>query len=69
MAITSPIDDELIGVSTSVATVAAVHATSVSDSGDGSHSDHSYHGGGSGEVMMSEGTVDLKKNSTVRLEP
>ncbi len=68
MAITSPIDDELIGVSTSVATVAAVHATSVSDSGDGSHSDHSHHGGGV-EMKLSDSSVILKDNSTVRLEP
>ena len=69
MQITSPIDDELIGVSTSAATVAAVHATSVSDSGDGSHSDHSHHGSGGAEMRMSDSTVVLKKSSTVRLEP
>ncbi|MFM7490435.1 MAG: copper chaperone PCu(A)C [Actinomycetota bacterium] len=69
MQITTPIDDELIGVSTSAATVAAVHATSVSDSGDGSYSDHSHHGSGGAEIKMSDSTVVLKKNSTVRLEP
>jgi len=69
MRITSPIDDELVEVSTNVAAVSLVHASTVSDSGDGSHGDHSHHGGGSPEMKMSESTVVLKKNSTVRLEP
>ena len=69
MRIDSPLDDELVEVSTSVAAVAAVHASTVSDSGDGSHSDHSHHGGGSPEMKMSDSSVILKKNSTVRLEP
>lgn len=69
MRITSPIDDELVEVSTSVAAVAAVHASTISDSGDGSHGDHSHHGGGSPEMKMSDSALVLKKNSTVRLEP
>lgn len=69
MAITSPIDDELIGVSTSASADAMVHATSASDSGGESNGDHSHHGAGSPEMKMSESTVMLKKNSTVILEP
>jgi len=69
MAITSPIDDELTGVSTSASADAMVHATSASAPGGDSDGDHSQHGGGSPEMKMSESTVILKKNSTVRLEP
>lgn len=69
MTIISPIDDELIGVSTSAAADAMVNATSASAPGGDSSGDHSHHGGGSGEMKMSESAVSLTRNSRVNLEP
>lgn len=69
MRITSPINDELIGASTSIAAIATVHASTASDSGDRPSGGHGDHGGGSAEVKMSDSAVVLMENSTVNLEP
>lgn len=69
MRITSPINDELIGASTSIAAIATVHASTASDSGDRPSGGHGDHGGGSAEVKMSDNAVVLMENSTVNLEP
>lgn len=69
MRITSPINDELIGASTSIAAIATVHASTASDSGDLPTGGHGDHGGGSAEEKMSDNAVVLMENSTVNLEP
>ena len=66
--IASPIDDEVIEVTTPVAGSAAVHSTSASDSG-GDHAGHQGHSGGASQMVMEESTLTLKANTTVELAP
>lgn len=68
LTITSPVDDELIAVSTPVAGSAALHSASASDAAGGS-TGHEGHNGGSPQMVMEESTLSFAANATVELVP
>ena len=70
MAITSPVDDELSSVSSSIATGASVHAHAAddADSSAAGHEGH-QHGGDEAAMSMVDSTLALEAGKTVALAP
>jgi copper(I)-binding protein len=62
--VASPVSDELVSVSTPVASDAMVHATE----GDSSHSGGGHHGGG-GSMTMHGSTLTVEPGKTATLSP
>lgn len=62
--VASPVNDELVSISTPIASDAMVHATK----GDSSHSGGGHHGGG-GSMTMHGSTLTVEPGKTATLSP